>query len=317
MNEIGGFFGLELTRGNEYHNPVVRLNLGRTAFEYILRAKKVRMVYLPHFICGVMFEPLTRIGIPYQLYHINDKLEPLFDFTALETSDYFLYVNYFGMQDSYIDSLSRWVPNLIIDNSQAFFTKPLPGVDTFYSPRKFFGTPDGGYLFTDRMLPVDLERDDSSDRFSHLIGRIEKGTEESYADFSRNEEMFSGQPIRQMSRITRRILQGIDYERVKDTRSRNFQHLHEKLKAENLWQFTIPHTSVPMVYPFLTENPDLRDHLIRNKVFIPQYWPDVLKRVEPGSVESRMVRNITHIPVDQRYNPEILDTIIDIIHHAR
>ena len=36
MNAIGGYFGLELDKKNEYHSEAIRLNTGRNALEYIL-----------------------------------------------------------------------------------------------------------------------------------------------------------------------------------------------------------------------------------------------------------------------------------------
>ena len=91
---IGGYFELELNRGKEYHAHAIRLNLGRTAFEYILKAKKIRKIFIPYYICGLMLEPLLRLKIEYEYYHINNDLEPVFIFDSLQKTDYFLYINY-------------------------------------------------------------------------------------------------------------------------------------------------------------------------------------------------------------------------------
>ena len=39
MNPIGGYFELELRKGEEYHKEAIRLNSGRNAFEYVLLEK--------------------------------------------------------------------------------------------------------------------------------------------------------------------------------------------------------------------------------------------------------------------------------------
>lgn len=41
---------------------------------------------------------------------------------------------------------------IILDNTQSFFQKPISGIDTIYSCRKYFGVPDGAYLSTNILL---------------------------------------------------------------------------------------------------------------------------------------------------------------------
>lgn len=42
--DIGGFFPLELPKYKELHDSAIRLNTGRNAFEYILKAYDVNEV---------------------------------------------------------------------------------------------------------------------------------------------------------------------------------------------------------------------------------------------------------------------------------
>ena len=99
-----------------------------------------------------------------------------------------------------------------------FFSKPLTGVDTFYSPRKFFGLPDGAYLYTDKEIELEFEQDISINRIEHLLGRIEHGAEAHYETFKRNDEALMNQPIKQMSSLTSKLLKTIDYKHVAYTR---------------------------------------------------------------------------------------------------
>ena len=48
--------------------------------------------------------------------------------------------------------------NVIIDNVQAYFQRPIEGFDTLYSCRKYFGVPDGAVLYTDLEIEP-LEKD--------------------------------------------------------------------------------------------------------------------------------------------------------------
>ena len=115
---------------------------------------------------------------------------------------------------------------LIVDNAQAFFASPIEGVDTFYSARKFFGVPDGAYLYTDKFLNVELEQDVSCQRCEHLLRRIDEGAERGYEAFRRNDDALNNQPIKKMSQLTESILMGVDYKIVVEQRRGNFNYLH-------------------------------------------------------------------------------------------
>lgn len=314
MKEIGGYFELELSRGKEYHTNSIRLNLGRTAFEYILRANKVQKVFLPYYTCDVMLEPIKKVGVKYEFYHINENLEPVFDFNKTLKSDFFLYTNYFGLKDCLIESLAGKVKNLIIDNSQAFFSRPISGVDTFYSPRKFFGVPDGAYLYTNIEIEPEFEQDYSFSRFSHLLGRIDYCAEEFFSYYQQNDNSFSGQPIKNMSKLTYVILDSIDYHFVAERRRSNFNYINSILEPKNRLKFCLNQDFVPMVYPFWSNNPGLRLQLISKKIYIAQYWANVLNWIGPEiAIENDLTRNMVPIPVDQRYSEAELKVILDLI----
>ena len=180
---IGGYFELELRSEQEFHSSAVRLNTGCNAFEIILRRKNFSKVYLPRYICGSMLRPLDKLNISYQFYPIDWKLEPVFEFAGLMDNEAFVIINYFGLKDDFVNELSKNVPNLIVDNAQSFFSKPNPGVETFYSPRKFFGVPDGAYLYSNNLIFDPMGKDRSFDRFAHLLGRIEYSPEDAYNDY--------------------------------------------------------------------------------------------------------------------------------------
>ena len=59
--------------------------------------------------------------------------------------DVFLYlINYYGqLEKNYVEELFAGHKRIIVDNAQDFFCKPIDGVDTIYTCRKFFGVPDG------------------------------------------------------------------------------------------------------------------------------------------------------------------------------
>jgi len=314
MNQIGGYFELELRKEVEYHKEAIRLNSGRNAFEYVLRARGYQKVYLPFYSCKVLLEPIIKLNLVYEFYPITEQLEPLFNYNLISENETFLYINYFGVKTDFVNKLIQFCPNLIIDNSQAFFDKPHIGVDTFYSPRKFFGIPDGAYLFTDKFLPMELSYDHSVNRFSHLIKRIDTGAESGYADFKANNDDLKEQPVQLMSYLTQALLCNIDYNRVIKTRKQNFRFLHEKLSDSNKLKLTEYKNSVPMVYPYLTDNgSSLRKKLIQNKIFVATYWPNAENGGDQNIQEQYLTQHLLPIPVDQRYTTNDMETILEIV----
>lgn len=314
MNEIGGYFELELNEGEHYHKEALRLNTARNCFKYVLLARGYKRVYMPYYTCEVMLQPLRELNIRYDFYHVNESLEPV-ELPELKSTDAFLYTNYYGLKQSCVERLAnRYRSQLIVDNTQAFYASPLEGIDTFYSARKFFGVPDGAYLYTTRLLDMEFERDKSYSRMQHLLQRIDEGAEEAYNLFKGNEGLLDNQPIKKISRLTERILRGIDYEEVKKKRIENFLYLDKELGKINKFQSTLPKNSVPMVYPFLTDDGIyLRRKLIANKIFVAQYWPNVLSWCKKYEVEYSFVDDLITMPIDQRYTKWNMDEILNLI----
>jgi hypothetical protein len=307
---IGGYFELELARGVEYHTEAIRLDSGRNALEYVLRARHYRKLCLPFYSCDVLLQPTARVGASHDFYHINERFEPVFDFTSLREDEALVYVNYFGLFDHVVESLAERCKNLIVDNAQAFYAKPAPGVDTFYSPRKFFGVPDGSYLYTDRLLDEPLERDESYNRCEHLLRRIDNGPEDAYPQFLKSGEVFNGLPLRSMSNLTCWMLRGIDYDGVARRRTGNYRVLHEALKGMNAIDCELEDGQVPMVYPFLGHRKGLRDYLISRRIYVARYWPNVLGWAEEEDVERGYAMNMVPLPIDQRYGVPEMGIII-------
>lgn len=312
IDAIGGYFGLELGRGEHYHRGALRLNTARNCFEYILRAREYRKVFIPYYTCEVMLEPLKKCNVDFEYYHIDDFLEPDSEY-ELQENEAFLYTNFFGLKQDCVDRLAiHYGSHLIVDNAQAFYAEPLTGIDTFYSARKFFGVPDGAYLYTNARLDEDFEQDLSYDRMSHLLKRADVGAEFGYEDFRTNDDSLINNPIRRMSNLTEKILCSIDYDYCKKKRIENYLYLEGQLKSKNKIHFELSENNVPMVYPYLTDEEDLRNKLIKNKFFVAKYWPNVAVLVSFG-LERELSERMIPIMVDQRYNIEELKSINELL----
>ena len=312
MKAIGGYFELELSKKAEYHQEAIRLNTGRNALEYILLVNVYSKVYVPFFTCEVLLEPLHKHKIAYEFYCINEQFEPVFDYNKIKSNEAFLYTNYFGLKDSFIILLVKICKNVVIDSSQSFFSKPVKGIDTFYSARKFFGVPDGAYLYSTKKLPVILKKDISFDRFSHLLKRLDCGAEKGYEDFVFNDSNLNHQDIKEMSILTKSLLKTIDYKFCIKKRKSNFDFLNKNLKNTNkLILNSFP--EAPMVYPYWSEKENLRLKLIDHKIFTPVYWDNVLKWAKKDSLEYGMTKQVIYLPIDHRYDQTEMENIIHLL----
>ena len=322
MNKaIGGYFEKEPRTIEEHTIPQkdgILLNTARNAFEHILRMlPDVKWVHLPYYTCEVMRQPLKRLtNVGFDHYHTNHLLE-MSDEMVLQNGEYIVVNNYFGIKDAYIQKMAeRYGDRLIVDNAQAFYAHVLKGVKAIYSPRKFFGVPDGGIacVSNDDQSWKWYDTDDSVERLEYLTIRAEQGPEAGYEKFREAEDGLDNQETVQMSFYTQEALKHIDFEKVRDVRRRNFKKLHEALRDYN--KLTIPDMDTfacPMVYPFWDcRKSDWRYELKMQRIFIPKYWPNVISYGHFG-LEEMMANQIMPLPIDQRYGEEDMKRIINLI----
>lgn len=317
MDAIGGYFEIELRHGEHYHKDAIRLNTARNCFEYVLIARKYRRVYIPYYTCEVMLQPLRRQHVEYAFYSIDWNLEPIETFN-LKEGEAFLYTNYFGLKQDCVEKLAKvYGSRLIVDNAQAFYAPRIEGIDTFYSPRKFFGVPDGGYLYTDCRLEGELPQDTSYERIAHLLIRADKDAEAGYSAFRENEDKLDNAPIMRMSKLTERLLSNIDYRFAAHMRRMNFEYLDSLMKSSNKLSLSVNPEEIPLVYPYLTESGCLlRQMLIDNRIFVATYWPNVMGWCREGDVENCLYSGIIPLPIDQRYSLNDISRILNTLKYG-
>lgn len=316
MKEIGGYFELELPVScNKFlHSEGVLVNSGRHALEYILRGlDDLKRLWMPDFTCPVVLQPVEKLGISYIKYEVDWNFE-IKNLPGLKEGDYILVNNYFGMMDKYILEISAiYGEKLIIDNSQAWYAPEIPDTKCFYSPRKFFGVPDGGIAFTDKASTLELKKGISWNRCSHLLKRWDINASFGYNDFQENSNSFKDEDLSSMSSLTYALLSQINMEGVKIKRRLNFLKLHSNLNIHN--NFNLPDINTfecPMVYPFYSSNKEIRKILLENKIYIAKYWPEVKCSKDKKNITINS-DFILPIPCDQRYGLEEMNFISEII----
>ena len=308
MREIGGYIELDTYRLPMLHEGALALNCGRNALAYLLRARKIKRLWIPRFICDSVTDVCEREGVPYSLYSVGINFLPSQEI-QLGKDEWFYFVNYYSQFDNrkiseYVDKYKR----VIVDQAQSYFQPPLPGVDTLYTCRKYFGVADGAFLYTDAVSDEELPLDESFDRMRFLLGRFERAASEFYGEYAANNELFADEPVKRMSKLTKNLLHGIDYERVERQREENWLTLHERFRDLNLLQTAETGT---FMYPLmLAHGAEIRGRLQETKVYIPRLWPDVAGFCGRDSTEFDMAENILPLPIDQRYGKSDMQYLI-------
>ncbi|MBR4673564.1 MAG: hypothetical protein IKP00_03790 [Victivallales bacterium] len=312
MREIGGYIELDTYRLPMLHESAIALNCGRNALAYLLKARKIKRLWIPKFICDSVTGVCGREGVPYTFYSVGVDFLPSQEI-RLGEDDWFYFVNYYSQFDNgkiaeYVAKYKR----IIVDHAQSYFQLPLPGIDTLYTCRKYFGVADGAILYTDAKLDVDFPRDESFERMHFLLGRFERTASEFYSEYAANNDLFATEPIKRMSKLTENLLHGIDYEQTKAVREQNYLYLHRCLKDINgLKLCERPGT---FMYPLLLENgAEVRKNLLQKKIYIPTLWPDVLEWCGENETEYQMAKNILPLPIDQRYGVEEMSYLVEEI----
>lgn len=310
MKEIGGYFELERFFGKEYHEKALGLNSGRNALLYLLKARKIKKLYIPYFLCDSVSNLCRNYGFEFHFYSIARDFLPVFP-AAPGRDEYLYVVNFYGqISNEMVLRMKQKYGNIIFDNIHAFFQKPVTGVDTIYSCRKFFGVPDGAYLATDAVLEEKLKQDVSSHRMRHILGRFEGFASDYYQDFKSNDHSFGQLPLMEMSALTRNLLRAVDYETVRKKRNENYAYLETALGTRNPLKLRTLYG--PYAYPFYHKNGmALKQALAAEKIYVATLWPNVLEY--EGTLEKDYAENILPLPCDQRYTQEDMERIIDVI----
>lgn len=307
---IGGFFELEIPKGNgSYHPNAIPLTNGRACLALILKNKNFNKVYVPFYCCDALFEPLDVLGIDYEFYHINDKFEINNDIDVKD-NELLIYINYFGIKNDYCEHLiNQYNDKVIIDNTHCFFSKGYENTSSFTSARKYFGVPDGAYVYFKENSIVDY-KENKEISIKHNLLRLVGEQKEAYNEYLKSEDCFNSDVLG-ISKLSERILSSIDYQKVMNIRERNFKLLHERFEHTNKIDFD-GEVSL-FCYPLLLDKRIDLSLLHQKGIFIPVLWEDVNKRLlKMGKyrIEGDLVSHMLIVPIDQRLS---VDDVIRVI----
>lgn len=312
---IGGYFELELpnTKKPLYsEDKHLLLSSGRACLKHLLLHLKPSKIHVPYYICSDALTPIIELGIPIMYYSINSSFEPVGLPSIKNTDEYFLLINYFGLKSQTVKQIYKQLSKqLIVDNSQAFYDQSI--VDWYFnSARKYFGVPDGAYLYASSKLPI-VKAMNKNIEYNHLIKRTLNNTEEGYSFFIKNEQQLNTFP-QKASLLSQKLLNGIDYKKIRNIRRNNFKTLNKHLSSYNQIQVDLDEKEVPMCYPFWNKKNLAHSIFHKEKIYIPTLWKNVFETsIEGFEYEKKLAKYLLPLPLDQRYSTEDMLRMITFI----
>jgi hypothetical protein len=332
---IGGLFGLEVrsTPGSTEGSPFSSSRLGyflsaRCAIHRICCYLKPKMVWLPSYLCSAVIEPFSKLGVSVRYYHAGPRFKksPIDWVQEVESGDLVLVIHYFGFPNESLpaDQLNRRGGVIVEDASQALFAKQQYP-DSFcivFSPRKFFGVPDGGVLATSHLNLLDVQtlEPPPTDWWMNACAILQMrrefdllgGENRWFPLFRRVENSFPLGPYRSSDLAKMLIDAGTDYEFMKKARRENYSALLRRLGEFALFP-QLDDETVPLGFPVCVDasrRDEILNRLHAEGIYAPVHWR--LEGIVPEEYcDSHLLsRRILTLICDQRY------TICDMARQA-
>lgn len=244
---------------------MIKLNLARNCLRYLIKLYGIKEIFIPYYSCNTLWNAVKKENCRIKFYHIGKDFLPSQKFRK---TDYILYINYFGLCDENCEKLAKIYPNIIIDNTQAFYSKPR-GLASFNSLRKFFPVQNGAYLFSDKELNEIFEAD------KYLFTPI--SMRENYEQFVKNELTLDKENIKYIYPELENFISGIDFEKDKETRLNKFSEYYEIYKDYNLISLVPKNGEIPYCYPLCTQDKTIQKKLNSYPYPLLSLWGEIQK----------------------------------------
>lgn len=340
IREIGSDFSLEnnIDKINgksvlEYlgNYNTIYFDSGRSAIKYITSyLKDYKTMYLPNYLCESIIKSIdTRLKKKY--YKVNNDFNLDIDYLkklAPKNSIIFV-INYFGkLQDKKVKEIVNKLKeedNIIIeDTTHSIFTNVnYLGDYCVCSLRKWIGIPDGGVVYSKKMLNNNIIFEENRDfvdirlkylslKSKYLKGNIEDKDQYLYLLNKGEQILNNNSTIYGISKEALDMLSRIDINYIINKRENNYKYLYEKLKSISEIKIGIScENIVPIGIPvFISNRDEIRKYLIDNKVYCAIHWP-IPDEIENGLYNKaiEISNSIITIPIDQRYDYDDMDRI--------
>ena len=246
---------------------MIKLNLARSCLRYLINFYGIKEIFLPYYSCNTLWSAVKKENCKIRFYHIGNDFLPVQNF---KKTDFILYINYFGLCTHNCKILSKKYPNLIIDNTQAFYSKPY-GLACFNSLRKFFPVQNGAYLYMSEEKTVNNIYDEDEFLYTSVA------MSENYEQFVKNELLLNNQEIKYIYPQIEVDMRNCDYEKNKQTRIKKFWEYHKIYNGYNRIKLTPDEDEIPYCYPLCTTDETVQARLKSYRYPLLSLWGEIQK----------------------------------------
>lgn len=328
-------------RGTDY----VWMSTGRSAISFVLdtlekknhNLKKIAII--PPFTCHTVIEPFLAKGYEVHTFHLatdlNASAEDLLKAVKEKKAEVVLFHRFFGINT--ISDIEKTIPELknegiriIEDCTQNLYsTYNKSDADYFVgSIRKWCGVPDGGFAvckegqFDNKPIEVDrslefVKCDAAIHKYKFLFES--KGDKQTFLTRYREAEEILDSQNRYyaISEISSVIQSNLDINNLKTKRRENFNEIAKGLKTIKGLKVIFEQLNedeVPLYCPILCEDRKaLQQLLVKNSIYAPVVWPKAECCPEVDDDTNYIYEHILCLPIDQRYDIDDMNRIVNVI----
>ena len=324
----------------------VWLSTGRSAIRYVIKAIEKRypsikkVAVLPSFTCDTVFDPFLKAG--YQVFYypvgidLTTSSETVRRVVLEHDASIVLFHRYFGFDtldsqiDVFCDEMKKMGKFTIEDCTQCLYSDINRSTSDFYvgSIRKWTGTPDGGFAvcregaFETKPQMADIRLEEakvkaSYAKYRYLFENI--GDKSKMLALYRCAEDILDEQVGfyAISDTSSKVQSNLDVDELKRKRRNNYKFLNTSLNASVQPLFpAINGVEVPVYFPiFVEDRASLQKHLVQNAIYAPIVWPkdEVQPEICEGSEDA--YEHLLCIPIDQRYDADDMNRIVDVINN--
>lgn len=335
VDEFKRFFGLE--------SNVLFLSLGRESFSIVARNHpQVKKVLLPTYTCQTVCDPFVELGWEIDTYLIDKNLridfqnirERFDDFKPAVLVVHPFYGRTFSQEEiNVLEEIKKQGVIIVADYTQSVYCKEhLRFADYVVgSLRKWFDSPDGGYIFSSHH---DLSAYSSLSEYTDFV------ISQSDSMYLRNLYFKTGNHVlKDISiRLNKQAVNSVEkniyphllsdfglnrllnssIEEFGRIRFENYKYLYRNINQNEKIRFIYNNlddlVSAPLYFPIFCENrSNLQKELALNKIYAPLLWPvpEYYKKLDDVSLY--IYSHILALPIDQRYGFSEMERICSVI----
>lgn len=290
-----------------------------------------KVALLPPYTCHTVFNPFYNYGFDVYSYEIDEHFISTKEMILKRAKEVkpgvVLLQRYFGFDTikeavSLTEELKDLGIIVIEDATQAIFSKLdiLPADYHVASVRKYFGTPDGGFVVShrgklsrDKFISNDERRNElvleASSLKNKYMSDMSGDKMEFLMRFGEAEEMLDeDNNFRYISDTSLKIQSSNDNESIAQRRRENYRLLYSLLKDVKGMRIVLPEPDddeAPLYMPIYVDDDRLKlqAHLRNVSIYAPVVWPRPERCPEYlGEVGDDFYNHIICLLIDQRYD---------------